>query len=524
MSRTSTWILCGIVLVAIALRLYAYHGYFGTDDGEYARLANAMTRGNLIAFIDENYVRNFNAPAHLPLRVALIAPLALLFGLFGVSEHVLVAYPLLISILGVMLAFVCGRFMFGVNAGLIAAAFWAALPQDVILATQFLPDAIASFYASLGVLAVLYMRTCRPTHTFRGFLGGLAAGLLFGISWLSKESIVYLVPFCGLLLVADFWTDAKKTWPLWAGVAVASVGVVLAEMIAYGVVRGDFLLRMHENERSFLQTKSYLFYEGSRFGWPVGGSHAKALLKRLFLDGPATIFLNSQFLYLPCIGLLGAAYGAYWKDRSFLIPALWMITLVLAYDFASCSFAAYTPLVLLDRYLHPILLPASVLAAGLVVKLLGKTGAIVPGSDGRERFFWGSVVAVMVASTTAYSLFRTVRDVDRIRSIYAIRQIAGLVHPADTVYTDPLTGKALEFFWSYPSSMGLVNFERMRAEDVKPGGFVLVDKHRLDWLKVNVSMWLTKDYGYREPEFTGRVPDSWKQLWRRGDATLYRAN
>ena len=72
------------------------------------------------------------------------------------------------------------------------------------------------------------------------------------------------------------------------------------------------------------------------------------------------------------LGLLAAAYGAYWKDRAFLIPALWMISLVLAYDLASCSFSTYTPLVLLERYLHPILLPACVLTAGLNVTLLAK--------------------------------------------------------------------------------------------------------------------------------------------------------
>jgi hypothetical protein len=522
--RSTAWILGAIVLCAVALRLYAFRGYFGLDDGEYTRLANAMAGGNWEAFIDENYIKNFYAPAHLPYRTALIAPLALMFGFFGISEPVLVFYPLLISILGVILAFVFGRFIFGVNAGLIAAAFWAVLPVDVTLATQFLPDAIASFYASLGVLVVLYVRASGPKRALHSFLGGAAAGLLFGISWLSKESIVYLVPLCGLLLIADLWTDSKKAWPLWAGVAVASGGVLLAEMITYGVLRGDFLLRMHENERSFVQTKSYLFYEGSRFGWPVGASHAKALLKRLFLDGPSKIFLNGQFLYLPLLGLLGAAYGAYWKDRAFLIPGLWMITLVLAYNLASCSFSAYTPLVLLDRYLHPILLPASVLTAGLAVKLLGKADAIAPESDSRERFFWGSVVAVVVVSIAGYSAFRTVRDVDRIRSIYSIRQIAGLMNPTDTVYTDPLTGKALEFFWRFPSSTGLVNFEGMRAEDIKPGSFVFVDKHRLDWLKVNVSMWLTKDYGYHEPEFSGRAPDSWTRLWRNENGTLYRVN
>jgi 4-amino-4-deoxy-L-arabinose transferase-like glycosyltransferase len=484
-----------------------------------------MASGNWGAFLDENYIRNFNAPAHLPFRIALIAPLTLLFYFFGVSEPVLIAYPLLISILGVILAFVCGRFMFDVNAGLIAAGFWAVLPVDVTLATQFLPDAIASFYGSLGLIFVLYMRVFELKHAPRYFLAGLAAGLLFGISWMSKESVAYLVPLCGLLLIADMWTDPRKKWPLWAGIAIASAGVLLAEMISYGILRGDMLVRMHENERSFVQTRSYLFYEGSRFGWPVGGSHAKALLKRLFLDGPSTIFLNFQFLYLPFFGLLGAAYGFYWRDRAFLIPGLWMITLVLTYDLGSCSLSTYTPLVLLDRYLHPVLLPASVLAAGLIVRLLvAKEAAIDLGNHSRERYFWGSVVAGMIMLISAYSVFRTVRDVERIQAIYSVRHIAGLMNPADTIYTDPLTGKALEFFWKFPPSMGLVNFEGMRIEDVTPGSFVFVDRHRLDWLKVNVSMWLTKDYGYHAPQFSRKSPDSWIQLWRNENGALYRVN
>lgn len=524
MSRTSTWILCGILFAALALRLYTFVGYFGADDAEYARLANAMVEGNLSAFIDENYIRNFHAPAHLRFRLALIAPLALLFRLFGISEWVLVSYPLLISLLGVVLAFLCGRFMFGVKAGLIAAALFAVIPVDVKLATEFLPDAIASFYASAGVLLLLWARESVAKQASHGLLGGLAAGLLFGLAWLSKESIVYLVPLCGLLLIVDFRADFRKAWPIWVGVAAASGGILLAEMVAYGTLSGDFLLRMHENERSFVQTRSYLFYEGSRFGWPVGGSHAKALLKRLFLEGPSTIFLNPQFLYLPLLGLLAAAYGAYWKDRAFLLPALWMITLVLAYDLASCSLSTYTPLVLLQRYLHPILLPACVLTAGLIVKLLAKRVAVAAGNDTRERFFWGSVIAFMLFSTAGYSVFRAVGDVNATRTVFSIRHIASLVNPSTTVYADPLTAKALEFFWRYPPSTGLVNFEGMRVEDIKPGSFVFVDKHRLDWLQVNVSMWLTKDYGYHAPEFAKRVPESWEIVWQNANGVLYRIN
>jgi len=517
-------VLLAIFIAGVGLRLYCFGGMWGTDDGEYARLANAMARGNFGEFVQENYIDSFNAPAQLPFRMGLIFPLAVLFRLVGVSETTLVFYPLFISVVGVVIAFLCGRLLFNVNAGLIAAALWSVLPVDVELATQFLPDGIASFYGSLGILVVLFMISSNMGGAYQRFLGGLVAGLFFGISWLSKESIVYLVPFCLLLLAINIRKNFKLALPLWTGIAIASGGILFAEMFAYYTLKGDFLIRMHETERSHVQSMSYLFYEGSRFGWPVGGSHMKALIKRLFLDGPSAIFLNPRFLFLPFVGLLAAAHALYWKDRSSFIPALWMLTLAFMYNFASSSFSSYTPLVLYERYLHPLMLPATVLTAGLLTKLLAADHQATPQTTYGERFFWGSVVAVMIVSIAGYSAFRTVRDVDRIRSIYSIRQIAGLMNPTDTVYTDPLTGKALEFFWRFPSSTGLVNSEGMRAEDIKPGSFVFVDKHRLEWLKVNVSMWLTKDYGYHEPEFSGRAPDSWTRLWRNENGALYRVN
>ena len=519
------WIvLLAIILVGVGLRLYCFRGMWGTDDGEYARLANAMARGNFGAFVQENYVDKFNAPAQLPFRIGLIFPLAVLFRFFGVSETTLVFYPLVISVAGVAVAFLCGRFLFNVKAGLIAAALWSVLPIDVESANYFLPDGIASFYGSLGVLVILLMISSDAVGTFRKFLGGFVAGLLFGISWLSKESIVYLVPFCLILLAIDLRKNFKDALPLWIGIAVASGGVLSTEMLTHYVSNGDFFLHMHETERSHVQSKSYLFYEGSRFGWPVGGSHMKALIKRLFLDGPSTIFLNPHFLFLPIVGLLAAAHAFYWRDRSFFIPALWMLTLAFMFNFASASFSSYTPLVLYDRYLHPLMLPATVLTAGFLTKLIAADHQAAPATTHGERFFWGMVMACLVASTSLYFGFRQVRDVSTRRPIYEIRDVAAMVKSSERVYSDPLSSKALEFLWGYPQGMRIVNYEGMRAEDIEPNSFVLVDKVRLDWLKVNVSMWLTKDYGYHEPEFASRPPESWKKVWQNDHASLYRVD
>ncbi|MBI5235128.1 MAG: hypothetical protein HY886_02635, partial [Deltaproteobacteria bacterium] len=74
------WVVLGaIIALGAIIRLYCMHGLWGADDAEYARLANALANGNFTSFVQENYITSFNAPAHLPYRMALIAPLAVIF-------------------------------------------------------------------------------------------------------------------------------------------------------------------------------------------------------------------------------------------------------------------------------------------------------------------------------------------------------------------------------------------------------------------------------------------------------------
>src|SRR5262245_61716793 len=88
-------VLLAIVVLGIGLRLYGYRGLWGTDDAEYALLANAMASGTYAEFVQANYVDAFNAPAQLPERLGMVVPLAALFRGGGVSEVTLALYPFL---------------------------------------------------------------------------------------------------------------------------------------------------------------------------------------------------------------------------------------------------------------------------------------------------------------------------------------------------------------------------------------------------------------------------------------------
>lgn len=514
-------ILLAIIVIGFAFRLYCFYGFWGTDDALYASLANAMAEGTYGEFVKENYIDNFNGPAHVPYRLGLMYPLSIMFKLFGISETSLVIYPLFISFLAILLAYYCGRLLFGGTAGLIAAAIWACLPVDILNATQYLPDTIVSFYASMGIVVILSLINFNVKRYYYLFFGGFCAGLLFVCSWFTKESVVYFVPFCTILLIVSVKKDWKMALLLWGGVAVSSLGILFAEMIFYLNMSGDFLLRLHESERSFMQTKSYLFYEGSRFGWPEGGNHLKAVLERLFVIGPQRIFFNSNLLFLPLFGLIASVYAFFRKDKVFLIPFLWMISLALMYNFWSISFSSYSPLTLSHRYIHPIILPATLLASGLIVRVFFTKVKSENTELSRKRFLMGFICSVFII-LCCFIMFRTLRDMKQKKPIFETRTVYSLVKPSDQLYTDPLSIKAAEFFWGYPKKNNLNNFEGMSDADIPANSFVLLDRVRVNWLKVNVGMWLTHDYGYNEPDFFDHPSKSWKIVWQNDIAKLYR--
>jgi len=57
--------------------------------------------------------------------MGLIAPAALCYKIGGLNEGALVAYPLLLSLASVLLAFFAGRSLFNVRTGLLASTIMA---------------------------------------------------------------------------------------------------------------------------------------------------------------------------------------------------------------------------------------------------------------------------------------------------------------------------------------------------------------------------------------------------------------
>jgi 4-amino-4-deoxy-L-arabinose transferase-like glycosyltransferase len=507
-----------IIAAAAALRAWGYVGFVGLDDSEYSRYAFKMLNGTFEA-------SNPVGPPMFPMRVALVFPAFLAFKLFGVNDISVGIYPFITSILGIMLIYVLTRHLFGTGAGLLAAAILAVFPLEYLNASRLLPDLPAALYAALGVTLIVILTDSETRKRSTLIAGGVIAGLSFGLSWLTKESIVYLVPFAVALLVISLRKDFKRNLQLWIGVAIGSFGVFFIEMAVYYAGTGDPMFRFHQMEKMYDQLGSGFFKEGSKFGWTEGESHTRAVLKRLLKTGPETIFLNAYLLYIPLLALLASIYALFWKDKRFLITGLWFISLVVMYNFGSSSTSSYTPLALLNRYLYPIIFPAIVLTAGLFDRLLIRGGGTGDGAR-RERLFWGLALLLFICLTTLPHLLYHARGARLPRGWAAeARQLSSVIKPSDSVYADRLSMISLEFYWGYPERMGTINFEGMGSTDgIKDGDYVLIHPRALKWLNDNAGMWLNEGSTYLRPSFVDDIPPGWIRAWSNDLTVLYKVN
>jgi 4-amino-4-deoxy-L-arabinose transferase-like glycosyltransferase len=494
-----------LLFFALGVRVLFFQGYDHSDPRHYSLLADELSRGVLhIPHMPED-----TAPPVFYVRLGVYVPVAALIKLFGLSEIVLVAYPFAISLLSCVLAYLFARKLFSPLEGLIAFALFALLPYDVKIASILVPDAVAAFWANLALY--LLWRAVDAASLKAGSVLAILGGLLFGLSWLCKEAVVYLVPFViVLVLFGEGSFSLKWRLSLLVSLAIGSLFVLGGEFFLYSVKTGDALYRLHETERNYMVTSAYFFDSTSPFfGWEEGG-YWKAVLKRILYTGPLQIFLSETFLYLPSLALLGVAWGAFVGVRRHVhsMVLIWLAILVFMFNFMTSSLDSYKPLILHSRYLYPILLPSVILFSGFL-------GYLLRGGDAlrldRERLFWGLLIGAGILLLCAKMFIH----LDR--TMLMERHVSRALKMEDVVYTDSGTAYNLLFFRENRLS-GVSDLNRswdtMNGSDFPVGAYVLVNMRKL---KKNLEL-----YKEEIPFFAQRPPGNWRKVQRVNEATLYK--
>ena len=493
-----TWLVLGLILALAALvRVFSFRGYTTYDAAEYTRLAHMLITGafrpGMLWFFPV-----------FSMRVGLFAPVALAFRVGGVNEAMLIAYPFLLSMLSVLVAYFAAKAMFGARAGLIAACLLALLPIDAGHASQLLPDLPAAFWMNAGVL-LTYAGSRRETVSGKVVCGALAGLSLFA-SWLCKETVLYLLPFVGLYMLWLVIKDRRNAALLAAGTVVAGLFAGL-ESWTYHRYAGDYLLRFHA------------------LG-PKAGGGTNRMMRTVTTAGTArylvhragevlhfTLLNVDDFGLTPAAALFACAYAAFRRKRRFLLPALWFCWLLLLFGFGSASLRTYSPLHLsMTRFQYPMLLPAILLISGLASSFLSPSGPTEPEMPYRARLFSRLLLITYLSVLFLVTATWGVR-LGMGRECRVEREIAGVLKPTDPLYTDWHTAVALQFFWKFPATDSTHDFEGVTLSQLPSRVYVLLNRDELKAMRYNAK--------YVLPRFLDSVPPTWQKLRDKDNAILY---
>jgi 4-amino-4-deoxy-L-arabinose transferase-like glycosyltransferase len=467
------------------------YGYDGDDVG-YAELAHSIVTGE---FLQAHQRTSLIFPA----RIGILAPAAASFKLFGVSEQALGVYPLLVSMSGIVLAYLAGKLLFNERVGVLAALLHAFLPVDVRYGTLLYPDPPGALWLNAAIL-LIYVAS-KPVIGPGKTVLGILAGLSLGFSWLSKEAILFSLPFvAGYVL----WSASRHTENRALAAAVAvGFGVILgAESAAYAWYLGDPLYHVHAIERH-----SHSPFATPWF-WQIDSSWAQ-LGARLFRDGPETILLSTRFGLVTPVAALAVSYAVFKRWRASAFVGAWFVYHALVFNFGSHSLRNYMPLPTADRYLWVLLLPAVLLTAAFLDRLFQESKNAARWNE-RDSLFWAGALAVVLTLGFAHGIYRNFKE----ESKYQVEKTLARMLPPDTaVFSDGLSLSGLRFFWAYPERTRLVEFRGMQAKDISKTAYVLVNPDRTAVLERQ---------GWTPPDFLrGEVPKTWVQRWEHPPARLY---
>ncbi len=481
-----------ILIAAAGLRVMSFIGYgYDGDDVAYADLAHRIVAGG---FREAHERTSLIFPA----RIGILAPAAMAFKVFGVSEQALAVYPFVVSLAGILLAYMAGKVFFNERVGLLAALFHAFLPVDVRYGTLLYPDPPGALWMN-GAILLIYVASRGAFR--RRITAGMLAGLCLGLSLLSKEAVLFSLPF---VVGCVLWTayQERENMALGAGIAIGLSAIISIESAAYAWYFGDPLYHFHAIERH-----SHSPFATPWF-WPVDSSWSQ-LGARLFRDGPETILFSTRFGLVTAVATLAVCYALFKKWRSWAFVASWFVYHVVVFNFGSHSLRNYMPLPTADRYLWTLLLPAVLLTSAFLDSLLRECRNVRRWNE-RDSAFWAGALVLVLFLGFAHGIYRNFKE----ESKFEIeKMLARLLSPDTALFSDDLTLAGLKFFWGYPEGTHLAEFRGMQAKQIPRAVYVLVNPKRAAILE---------QQGWKPPDFLyGDIPGSWIQKWERPPARLY---
>ncbi len=326
-----------LLSLAVCIRLVYFIGFVGghpQDDGIFVNIARSTANGmfpvNLHMYMElrPQYIAN---PAEtFAFRLAFVYPLALCFYLFGEGDRAAGLFPLLCSLITLIIVYYVAKLSFNRRVAVISALLCACYPFDIIHASRILADETFAAFVGLAFLMFLLARHKQQWSLL------LLSGVFFGLAYLTKLTALPLFLIL-LVLIARDALRARSLLPTvyyCAGLCM----VVLMEGLFYYSQTGSFFLhyKVVSSTVIFKYTQeghlTYNPFPLLRVEWADAFYH---YYKMLF-NAQGFSYYNLSgfglFYYGVAAGLVAAVTLR--KKNQAGILALWLILVYLYFEFA----------------------------------------------------------------------------------------------------------------------------------------------------------------------------------------------
>jgi 4-amino-4-deoxy-L-arabinose transferase-like glycosyltransferase len=502
-----------LLLAALAYRLYALTGDMLYDPIIYAQNAYNLLQGTFTLKTDSWYAHRL--PVFLP-----VAPCYALLGVGSLSSRL---WPILASLGQVALLLHFGKRLTGRGTAVLAALFAALAPLDVAGAATLQPDLIMAFF--LTAAAFLWIRALEGPDQGGGRRAAVLSGLCFALAVLSRENASVLILF---YLGTALWRRTRCSALLWA--TLGGLLVALPLLIFYTAQTGDPFFRFHVTAATYglpmMQEGARLSFYPSLLFHPRHG--AAGLFAPLFILGLAAALLH--------------------PDRRRIWLLLWVLPLLLYLEFGSMSLTRYLPVLKRERFLTPLTVPLSLLAASFCLAVLAW---ILPRlfprwGPARQAIARNLLLAglVLVLGANSWSIVSAQRTRGR-QNAQAFRSVVAVLRQSPDVpvlFDHWRTGYRFSYYLDFKEGADLYRGGDDRRRMGHPGSFGSSRLGYLSWYpdstQVPRALIVLDDEALDEvsraragngtyapgdiPAYAYHPPDSWRLLGRWGGFRVYR--
>lgn len=486
-----------ILCLALSLRIIMFSGFIGSDDYAYAKIANQVVNGTFEIGAVEGKAQHY-------LRFGVFLPVAAAFKLFGINEWSLALFPMICSILSIILIYIACKTIFNSHTGLIAAFILAIVPEHVQLASICYPSMASSLWCNIPVVLTF---VALNSNGKKQISAGILTGLALGISWYTKATVVFILPF---VIGCAIWdTFRKKNINLLVAILIPFSLVLASEFFLYHIKVGDALYRFHVTEQNYAEGNVCLFVKNSPYGWQEG-HYFEALFRRLFLDGPRIIFTRRFYGNTTGIALIGLFYAILKRQKCFVFACSWFLWNVFIFNFGTTSLDIYRPLVLYKDQMLPVGFSATVVCAGLLGLLIRPAKKAI-GEEAKEHRFWGLLLLLGIILSCAAELKEIAATRPDIKSNL---QYLKVIPEGSRIYADTLDSRFYTFYTSFAGLYTIIDYEKTRDVYPENGSYVVIP--------IKFTSISNDHFRHKIPAYCHKIPGGWESIGENNNMRLYR--